>query len=651
MMDHLDTHCQILDSDSHESEINLCPEEKFLIAMGKLLTAGAFYPPEHSSSRDVGRKVISAMSQIPSIRGKALIECHPKGINVHGKILDVSIPAARQWHDLLDQLAISSIGVVKEIPSVDLHHMATGLLALKLDSESAVEFVSPDYGAFPDGVEIIPRKFGRRGDSEETAHKIMQTVDEALAKIGDENSTSEEQAEYRELMEMFFATVVERLEKDKSGMGAQAFNSQRPLDEVLQLGSHAIGHALQALEEGNGDLNQLPELFENAEFALSYASDKKTVQLMVDVLQQTVAELTEESQPTKESWVPDPTDYKLSLQEVEEGILGLSAKEEPYTDLRGSCRSEFIAICIDIFTAGISRKAFQRTAQDLAEIISGHLNELEFATLVAGTKNVLFTAPLPEVDRVLPYLLSPIKRSGPEKETRFWLELCKDLEQKAKIAIWPHVVLHLFTDKGAQQGAHSWHFWATMLDTEEMNIQLPRLEAMRGYQFKSFNRKLFIQAPLQLHPLFGVIMGSKIAHDLGPILHSGLAKQSNQKLARLLLAACGKYDPNKQRLFQLLLAESDKPSPSAELKDIAAATLNEALSTLSKDRFNEPWVAPAIVAFSVLAGSPAIPLLEKILANKRMGLFYVWPTACRESAKKSLDRLAQLPGRTQGGRK
>lgn len=648
MMDRLDSILETIDAATDGAGANLCPQERFMVAMGKLLTVGAFYPAQHTRSQEVGCKIQVAMGDLDALQGPLRLETRTKGIQIQNKILNKEIPAIRQWHDLLQQLAVAAIEIAPDISSLNLHHLATGLLSLKLEADSALHFVSPDFSNLPPGITIIPRNFGRRKENEETAQKIMQTVEEALSKLGDGDSSSLEHQEYRELMELFFVTVVERLEKNKDAHGAQASNKQRPLDEVLQLGSHAIGHALQVLEDNQGELSQLPEIFENAEFALAYASDEKTVELMVDVLQQTVSDIIEESQQAKKPWVPDLTNYKLSLDQLQEKVQELEASQETYTDLRGGSQSEYISICLEILTAGISKQAFQRTTRDLAEILSGRMNEEEFDALVTGADNILKTTPITEIDQYLPYLISPIHRSDQDREARFWQELWTMGNAKTHIAMWPHIALLLFTENKSPVQANNWSHWVASLDTDEISRQLPRLEAMRSFQLKKINKTIFAQAPLMLHPVFGILMGSSMADDLGPLLHVGIANQTNQNLSKILMAACEKYDPAKRRLYQLLLAEAKSSSPSVELKEIAATTLHGFLNTLDKERLEEAWVGPAISAYGALAGSQGRPLLEKVVSEKRMKVFNFWPDTCRKSAKSA---LARLEGKTKGSRK
>jgi len=637
-MERFDTIIQSIDEATDGVAGELCPRERFIIALGKLLTVGAFYPAQHARSQKIGSIVHAALAELTPAQKAVRLEARNGGIKVQGTLLENEIPAVKQWHDILDGLAISTLIIEPDISSLNLHHLATGLLTLKLATDSSQKFVTPNFDSLPSGVTIVPREFGRRAETEDTSRKIMHMVEESLARLDDGGSATKDHPEYRELMEVFFASIVERLDKDRTGMGAQAITPQRPLDEVLKLGSHAIEHALQAMEDVHGDLDQLPQIFDNAEFALTCASDEKTVELMIEVLQQTVADITENSQKTT-AWIKDPTDYKLSLNQLQDEIQTLSSSADPISNLRGNSEGEYLSLSLEILTTGLSESGFRRTTRDLANFLSGRMSKEELDILIEGTINIFKNTSLAEIDRIIPYLVSPIHRSGPEREFRFWQGLFDSNDNIVRKALWPHLAMHLFTDKKAQTQTNTWHYWVASLDSEEMVNQLPRLEAMRGFKFKKFNQKLFALAPQPLNKVFGALMSSSLAHDLGPLLHNGLANKDNPNLTRILMAACQKYEPRNQHLYQLLLTESQSTGVSRELKALASSTLNEILANLPSERQQEPWVAPALAAFGSLNPDLARPLLNKVISEKRMKMFYVWPDVCRESAQKILNLM------------
>ncbi len=648
-MSNFDTIINTIDAATDGADQNLCPQELFMIAMGKLLTVGAFYPANHTRSLDVGAKVKIAMGKLDQLHGPLCITTRTNGLQIQGKNIDCSLAAVGQWHDILEQLAIAEVNIDPDISSTNLHHLATGLHSLKLEADSALGFVSPDFGNLPPGVSITPRQFGRKTGSEETAQKIIQTVEDVLAKLSDRHSPSEENQEYRELMEVFFASVVERLERETKNFNVQSSNSHRPLDEVLLLGSQALESALMSLDESQGELTQLPQLFDNIELALSHSTDEKTMQMMVDVLQQTVADFEKESQQQKIPWVADTAEYNLSIEQLQSEIVTLSSTEEPYTNLQDDSDSEYLAISLEILLSDFSKEAFQRTTRYLSEVLSGRMNKKDFSTLIDGAINILRTASLEDIDRGLPYLIYPIHRSNPEREANFWLELNRSDDQKIRIALWPHMAIHLLTNSLNQSQTNPLLYWVSSLDNIEMTKQLPRLESMREFHFKKFNKNLFRKAPLSLHPFFGVLMDSNSANELGPLIHEVIAKHSKQNLAKILMAALGKYEPGKKDLYKLLLAESHSPNPSAELKNKAAGTLHEIFASLTGEKIQEPWVAPAIAAYASLAGAQARPLLEKVISEKRMKLFPLWPSNCRNSAKKALTHLYSAADNQTGG--
>jgi hypothetical protein len=68
------------------------------------------------------------------------------------------------------------------------------------------------------------------------------------------------------------------------------------------------------------------------------------------------------------------------------------------------------------------------------------------------------------------------------------------------------------------------------------------------------------------------------------------------------------------------------------LQALAAGTLQRILANLPPARRDEAWVAPAVEWLGRLAPESARALLARIVNERRLVFFRVWPPACRRAA-------------------
>jgi len=261
-----------------------------LTALERLFAIGAFYPPGHARCVQVAESFRAAMAPLLAGAPALTIDTGRDALALQGHIVGLQSRAAAKLHGLLAELAIARLEIDAAVSPRDLHDLVAFLIQARHQLDSAYGFQRVEFAALPPTVRAHQREFGRRvgggAGCEATAELVEAAVGHIMRELESASVPESVREKYRGVFSRMFERAAERLELAAQAPGGGRSPFARSLEEVLDLGVHAVQRSLdQLLSHGDG-LDDLARVFAQAERAIALSDDRESVELMVDVLRQ-----------------------------------------------------------------------------------------------------------------------------------------------------------------------------------------------------------------------------------------------------------------------------------------------------------------------------------------------------------------------------
>ncbi len=615
----------------------------FLAALERLFAVGVLYPAEHTSCVEVTTALQSEIGRLLDGALALTIDAGRDVLVVQGRLAPLTDRRAARLHAILRTIGAFRVEIDAAAAPADLHALARRLLRAKHEADTALAFRQLDFDSLPPTVRLQAREFGRRlGGAEGFAlrsDQIRDAAERALEDLQDRGLDSGTRETMRALTEQFLQGIAERLEMNAPMADGARPSFMRSLDEVLDVGIRAVRHALSRALPAGGEIGELRRLFQSAEMALALSPDARSVELMVDILNESAGGRDGDGDTSADGSKSGDEGCALSLAELR-GRLDSEEAREPLPPWEPLDKPEQISVLCQLLLRSPGAEALAGAGRRLESCLADPPGPHERRTLAAALSAVLEAAETRVVDGVLPRVLKALRSGGALGD--LLSATCRDLAPAGLKAAWPHVVNELLIglDGPDAAAAPALRQVAASLTEEEMRKALPRLEALEAMRERVCARQLFEAADVGLWPLFALLLGTPLADLIGPSaleLARGLPSAWPGAPALPLLR---EYSPRHRPFLARLLREAGAGASSPELLEAAGRILVDGLRSLPPDRRGDAWLPGAIRALAILPAPGASELLTEIIRRRRLLFLRVWPAPCREAAALAL-RLRQ----------
>jgi hypothetical protein len=611
-------------------------------AFDRLLNIGAFYPAGHARSEEAARVFLAEMHAHLANAPALTIDAGRGALAVQGRTTPLESKGAKRLHAMLTSLGIARIEIDAVTSPIYLHAFSTLLLWSKHQADTAVGFREISFDGLPPTVRVVQREFGRRfggGGVTLRTDQVQTAVAGVMQAIEDRKLDDATRESYRDLIDRLFTHAAERLEMGGPLLGGAHASITRSLDDVLAVGVHAIRHALHDLPAD--DTGDLRGLFACAEKAIALSDDRPSVELMLDVLRQSVREAGLDETTDAENPAEDDALYEIPLAELTSRLTVAAGPPVTAAALTPGDRSEYLSIVLQNLLNDPPVAVFAAATFALRQALAVPPTAAERAVMTAGARQLFERGTDSVVDRLATHLLVPLRLVSPEAPARLLRDACADAAPPAIRAAWPHVVNELLLSPDGPDSAtiDALRRLATALPEEEMQRSLARLEALDALRDGSFARRPCVPLTVETAPLCAVLLESSRGDLLGNALLARIQAAPPPWPGVRALPLLGAYHPRHRSFLVRLLREGVRRESTPELLAAAGRLIVEGLPTLPPARRHEPWVPGAIRELGALPAEGARAVLRTILRERRLLILRAWPAACRAAAAAAIADL------------
>lgn len=604
--------------------------ETALLGLARIFAVVPLYPATHGLSQSVGRQFLAEMHAVVPERSALALEVHREGLRVAGRAIACTQPQVRRIHHDLLSLGIARVEICAEATPTELHRFATAILEARRSTGAARGLRQLELCELPESTRVMQREFGRRSvepAGEGQAREATERVLEGSAAEREDDGA----AGLRSALDHLFGNVIETLGAQRTAPAdGQPF--ARSLEAVLDLGVHALRHAIDEIGSVSADPAALRALFTAAEKALAISDDAASVEILVAVLARASNDLPgEEAAPGA-----DATEYGLSIEALRREIAGYGGQTPEMSHVAPGDRREELSILVHLLLASPPEAVQGAIDERLSRLFAEPLSPVERSLLVEAVRDLAEHADLVSLDSALP-ALSRALRSSPDRGLlgSVWRELATRTEGRVFDALWPHLVNDLLLGIGDDAARRD--LLASVGRTSDVGRahELARLARLEAVRTQSFAADLFDPPPAALFPIFADLLARE-GGRLAELVLRGLQRNPPRWRGAEALATFASVTPACRALLYALLREGALEDASPRLTQQAGRILANALSELPSRDVGAAWVPRAIETIGSLGNPGDRLLLREIRRGFRAWPWRRWPATCRHAASIAL---------------
>jgi hypothetical protein len=231
-----------------------------------------------------------------------------------------------------------------------------------------------------------------------------------------------------------------------------------------------------------------------------------------------------------------------------------------------------------------------------------------------------------------------LRRRRPGAGLAFLCALADRCDEEQFAGIWPFLVNELLvTGPGTtpQLFAEACALAASLSD-DAARVALPRLESLECLHGQRIVADAYRAPSADLRRilawLFETSRGAHVARQLALTMREAVAGW----LGAAVLPLIDQGTAEERRFLAAWLRLPEPAKPGDDVVQLAVPLLVAGLAALPEHRRREPWVAGAIAALGRCRSTRAMEILHRIVVEKRVGLFPIWPAACRQAAETAI---------------
>ena len=595
----------------------------------QLIGFAGFYPPGHDRCRDGAAHLESALG---AMGGGFQLRIGARHILCGGIPLPEEDAAVARLGTLLRTLGVAAIEILPGVSADDLLTFAIRLAEMRARAETTVKLGSIELLEFPQKVRVIQREFGARVVCGAGPDSDRDPVEEALAQVVEVldgyELTGDQWDHCRDFATRVLQRAVQRLEVMSDGTPPDEM--KRSLHEVLDLGVHAIEHAIrELLAHDDAGAGSMDSIYDRAMKALALSDDHASVDVMLDVLRESKKE-HESDRPSGSG----SSDHQLTTAELRERIASVTAdfREPDLTRIRH--RDESLGVVLQLLDHPVDSRAAINVVTWVEKELDRNLSEADWDTIVGFVTETIGRGNLPAADRNLGVILRSLRRGSGRSGMRL-LDAIVERGEPVEEVIWPHVVNELLLGLDAAESERAMGHLVGRRIRQDSVLRLERLEALRAARVDPM---LFRPVRPELVDLYECLLRTERRDEIGPRLLEGMQHSpgcTGHDIAMVLREYSDRY-------AEMLIAALRGGEDTA-LRERVAREVVEEITGLPDSIRNATWVNEMIRSLGTLPAQVVAPLLERIQTERKWVFLHRWPASCRRAAR-AADQLLSLAG-------
>lgn len=608
-----------------------------LTAIDRLLTVSGYYFKNHEQYQQAVDRACTTIIKAIRPRPAMAVEIVANGLILEEQVVGPNLRVARKLHDLLVALNIARLEFSAQMQPAHLREALAILQENRRKLGQAEGFCQISIENLPPTVSIACRRIGK--------DKPSASLDDLLCKwenvkVTDSGLDPDSQWKY---MAREFISLADQLLKNLETISAPqggregTGNGTLVSPEVIE----ALKDSLRRLVEVRPEPSKLIGLIRHVKTALALSNDPGTVDLAFNILRTEMGiESLGHAKPVQQILRED---LSFTVGRLDELISDLRERKEPLGKPVPSALTNLVLITLDLLATGPAEPFRSRYLTAFNGAISAPDFGRKELAVVSSVLTEIAANGVEIADRFLPPVLATIRHEHPELLAHLWNQLYTG-SPDSFLVLWPHFVNDLLLGLNPAPQSASLHLWpmAGEIGCEHIRSLGPRLSclsALRGGRPLAGLSDLSLMPVKRLRFLFALLMQSRCANQVGPLLRKGVLRGSDENLTWILMAALDKFVPDHRGLYAALMREHGNDSPSPRLSRLTSAILMDVLQDLKPLERREPWTAKAISWLPRLAGVEARSILARIISGRRYWIFKAWPPPCRRAARSAVARL------------
>ena len=613
--------------------------EAILVALARIFAIAPLYPAAHGLSQEVGGRFLASLRAAPAHAAALVLEVHRDCLRIAGQSVACAQPQVRRIHRDLLSLGIARVEIEAAATPAELHRFATAILEARRCVGAAHGFRQLELGALPESTRVVQREFGRRSVDAVREDRAREATDRVLEGSAAEQAGDSAPA-LRSAIQRMFGGVIETLAgSDPATAGGQPF--ARSLDAVLDLGVHALRHAIDELGASAADPASLRGIFAATEKALAISDDRASVEILLSVIARASSELPRE-EPAPGA---DRTPYELSVDALRRGLAGYGDGPSEMVSVAPGDRREELSILVHLLVGSSADTVRGAIEERLAKLFAAPLSPAERALLVTAIRDLAERGDPAALDAAVPPLTRMLRRAADRGLLgSIWRELARTASDRGADSLWPHLVNDLLLGVAGDRSLRRELLGAAARDGDAGRARrferLARLEAVTSQRFAP---EIFDPPPEELFPVFADLLAREGGRVAESVLR-GLQRHPPEWQGAEALATFSTVTPACRALLYALLRERAIARASPALTQQAAHVLAGALSGLARGDAGADWVPRAIATIGSIGGPEDRRILREIRRGFRPWPWRRWPASCRRAARLALGQGAGPEG-------
>lgn len=616
-----------------------------LSSLERFYVAATFYPSAHSRCQGALGDLNSHLDRLLSEDQTLVLELADGGCRVQGVFVDLDHPGAQFCLNLLGSMGIARFEFDRNTPMNQLHAAVCTLNSLKLESESCLHFHTLDFSALPGSVRVVQRQFGRGraelGGKVLSAGDLNRSLDSLTSALDELPWPKARKEEFRRKAETFLIKTIERMDLKNHDQHVQSSLGHRSLEEVLDLGTSAISRAVDLL--GVEDTGQdIENLFRNAADALALSEDSESVELMLDVLQESPG--GPEDNPgigDGETFRRDDTEYSRSLDDLVAAVTRIQARSSSAGPMVISPEREFMAICLQLLADGVDAPFTRGTRARISRAVSGPVSDQLVADLEESLETLFAGGDRRPIDAIVPLLLPQMIATWSDRFADLLSRQAPPDEPDRLALLWPHLV-GLMLQPNPPTDPVLTGTVGRMLASMPSRLQDQECQRLNNLAIAGTGEigdGLFRLPPDANRAVLKALLSTRLGLPTGKALFRHWSRAAPSELVRVLVAVLGPYSSGHRNLYRELLDNPDPDAQTASFRKTASSILAEGIRKQGRTDHQTEWLPAAIENLGRLGQMEFAPLLRDILCRRRLFVLYAWPRECRSSARKALQLM------------
>jgi hypothetical protein len=611
-----------------------------LKALDRMLTLGSYYSAQHSQYLRAAEECCLTIVQAMASRPLLALEIAANGLLVEGQTIDARHRHVRQLYDLLVPLNVARLEIQSAMTPADLRQALAVLHEHRLGLGQTQGFREITIENLPPTVSTASRTVGRGGEADGSISMNEPVTDRSDASAPSDGHTDDQGGHRRELareLRSLIAGLSEQLTVARKQTGQSRPSPGKSAATAAELA--AFKEALQRLLDADLDTDALSRLIGQVRSALALSHVPQQADAALRILRRELGAETRETEPESAYRILQE-DLSFGVEQLTRAVSDLNALDEPVPPPGPSARADQLSMAFR-FLASDTSGQLRAPALSALETVwdTGECGPDDVRTTAAAIVGLAATDSEAPVDQLLSAVLAIVRRKRPELVAPLWWEIASKAVKAGPDdprwpIIWPHLVNDLVL--GLEPAPHPLAvplcLKAGDFDVEQALKLAPRVASLSAMKNPKPAHDLMLVPVAKARAVHAVLMRTPAADRHGDQLYRALSLRCTDALTRMLMPAVGAYAPEHRDLFAALLREDGREFHSRQLQALAAGTLQRILANLPPARRDEAWVAPAVEWLGRLAPESARSLLARIVNERRLVFFRVWPPACRRAA-------------------